>query len=126
VASVHDDDLLFSPHDWSPDGTALLYSTSSAVPDANYPEFSKSDPSTTSYHILRVDGSPPELVPDVLVLRETWYGSRNVTYRCLGEMKLEAWCNGNDGEIPTVDVFVGGEYVGTGRNIKVVGFIERE
>jgi hypothetical protein len=125
VASVGDDDLLFTPWEWSPDGTEFLYSTYSPRPSSDYPGFFESDPASERLYLLRIDGSPPELVSDIESVHERWYGDRHVKFFCLGKPVHGPWCSGERGRSEPVEIYVGDIFVGSGEGVEIIGFIDR-
>lgn len=125
LVSVKDENLLFMPWEWSPDGSEFLYSVYASRSSMVWPGYREEDPATERLYLLHVDGSPPEPVTDRETVHERWYGNRHVRLLCLGEVRHYPSCTDEAGNLLPFDIYVGETFVGSATSIEITGVIER-
>jgi hypothetical protein len=120
---THEPVLNIEPAEWSPDGTEFLYRTYLLVPEPSQPPCKTADESTATWHVLRADGSPPSAAQDQYAARRRWSSDRYIEYRCAGVVVPQPYCMAQTGSAAPIDVYLGGQLVGSGQDLRVIGFV---
>ncbi len=134
LAAVEDETLSFLPWEWSPDSTELLYQARPFPSDPEEVEACEWPSAEPQWFLLDIDGGAPQPINDPLEARARWYGERSVTFTCLGvqqpgwygrfTLTLRPPDDCLQGSEPPAEIIAGGEAIGSGRALRVLGFID--